>query len=296
MCTYSRQAKPFVAKTNLRVLKYLVKTPRGYLTPYQDTPVKLGEMMKPEGPLQCKSEYFQTNSLHGGVIHSTLTTAMNRCGNCIHVTIIPEGTKYWIGDNGIDICSEALIVTEETVEKQEYMLPEIAEDILSNASVENIGMEYDGDILVGVTPDGKPLYANPKIFTGCIDREYNGVIDTTFPYPNTALQDFDGVSHTKKMKELSGERYELLPILKEAGDKYYVPALGEFWQLAINLPFINARFALDKKEPPFPFDWYWTSTECFSYRAWGVYLNCRYPDEDLDLKGYRCRVVLFAIH
>jgi len=296
MCTYSRQTKPYIASRDMKVIKYLQKVDNIYRTPYQGTEVSLNTIIRPEkDSVESNKSYYGNSEFTSGVIHSCLTTRLRREGNSIHVAIIPKGSKYWIGSNGEDICSDSLIITDETVTAKPYMFKETAEELMSNAP-SGVGTIKDDLVLVGYN-NNKPLYAcyNNIIENVAIDTDYNSSITNNFITEECkALEDYNGLDNTKYLRNLKGDRYQLSKVLQNVKDNYYVPALGEIHQLAINLPFINAAFALIDKEPPFPFTWYWTSTEYSVRYSWDLGLREGYPRWDWGYKGFQGSFVLFA--
>lgn len=120
MCLYTSNKKPFVAKRDYIVYKYLTKKGTTYFTPYQYTKIeRLNYTLKAE-----ITSYFSYNggykfSVADGFIHAVLCKNEELdYGNCIAFkAIIKKGTVFNIGDGLCDICASELFITDEVVKE-----------------------------------------------------------------------------------------------------------------------------------------------------------------------------------
>lgn len=132
MCLYTKQEAPKVATEDIECYKVLQKKDSKWITPYRGYPVKFNEVMEAEGRKtdnvlilnefhEVNEGYFHAcaNSLGIYNTYRDVETAYKRQGKKIpgfktFRAIIPKGSNYYVGARG-DICSDKLIITEETM-------------------------------------------------------------------------------------------------------------------------------------------------------------------------------------
>ena len=121
MCLYIGKNSIFIAKSDIIVYKELKQIGKNdYVTPCQDFPVKLDNLLIPEGIATEKPCGFKYR-IEEGTIHAY--TSSN--GNDLKFkAIIKKGTKFWIQDDLTEVAAEKLYITSELAGKEETDLSE----------------------------------------------------------------------------------------------------------------------------------------------------------------------------
>lgn len=120
MCLYTSNKKPFVAKRDYIVYKYLLKEGTTYFTPYQGIEIeRLNNTLKAEIITYRSCNIGYKLSIANGFIHAALCKDEELdFGNCIAFkAIIKKGTEFYIGDGLCDICARELFITDEVVKE-----------------------------------------------------------------------------------------------------------------------------------------------------------------------------------
>ena len=133
MCLYTNNQKPFVAKRNYIVYKYLRKEGNNYVTPFQEKIVRLQDTIKAE----LKTNYDNDNGhrimVGAGFVHAVLREYKNY--DIAFKAIIKKGTEFYIGEDISDICAREIFITDEVVNEfpplYEVMKP-IIEDFIDD--------------------------------------------------------------------------------------------------------------------------------------------------------------------
>ena len=121
MCLYIGKNSSFSAKSDIIVYKELKQIGKNdYVTPCQDFPVKLDNLLIPEGIATEKPCGFKYR-IEEGTIHAY--TSSN--GNDLKFkAIIKKGTKFWIQDDLTEVAAEKLYITSELAGNEETDLSE----------------------------------------------------------------------------------------------------------------------------------------------------------------------------
>lgn len=296
MCLYIGKNSSFIAKSDITVYKVLIKTSdEGYVTPSQNYPVKLDNMLIPEEVASVKPYGFKY-CIKEGAIHA-YTSSNGRDSR--FRAIIKKGTKFWIQDDLKQIAAEKLYITSEVAGEEETDFSDYLEEgvdvylkdgrrcKLTNTFNKNdvIGIYgYNNQIIATEYKDLQlskeyPLSGNPNVI-----ESYSKV-----------QEDLDGYGNTKQLKSL-GIKSEALDYCEALGKDWYIPALGQIKNVAENLLRINFTLKYLRKEP-LPLGWFWSSTLestkyawfCYSY---GCYCWC-YDDFSYRHVNYRLYVLPF---
>lgn len=141
MCLITRFEKPFVAKNDIKVYKFIERrniNPDGsyvYLTPSMKMEVELGKEIKPEtndnGIPWAKDSNGITNRwcYESGWIHSTIQPySYLSIYDCV-ISVIPKGTEYVIDSFGESVCSRRLLLGDEILPKEK-----LSKEVISSYS------------------------------------------------------------------------------------------------------------------------------------------------------------------
>lgn len=298
MCMYGTHSKPLVAKKDIVCVKYLRKEGRKYLTPAQDTPVKLGKVLEPTTQLKKVEKTGRLYEFNGGVIHACSYKTDWWSDAKAFKAIIPAGTEYWVGNHTNCIVARQLLITKEEADTNE---PDVnmLNDILENrptcgdkavgdykmkdgsfVTPFNINDKNRSDIIgviVGFKGEKPLIWSGEFTEPMAIDTQYDSKFDE---FTSSPSEDFDGEKHTdaffKKFgKKFDGKRYQIYAALKkykpEVG-KWYLPAGGELVTMAENLMYIQAASYIANTTLRFSdnTDWLWSSSERSLGDCWGV--------------------------
>ena len=268
MCLYIGKNSSFIAKSDIIVYKELRQIGKNdYVTPCQDFPVKLDNLLIPEGIATEKPCGFKYR-IEEGTIHAY--TSSN--GNDLKFkAIIKKGTKFWIQDDLTEVAAEKLYITSELAGNEETDLSEYIKEFgvdvyLKDGRRCKITDSFDKKDVIGVygydnqvialeskelpLSDYYPLPGHPK------------VIDDL----SEAKKDLDGYGNTKQLKSL-GIKSNALDYCEKLGKDWYIPSLGQVKLVAENMLRINLTLKHLGKDT-LPFSWFWSSTLESSKCAW----------------------------
>ena len=293
MCLYIGKNSSFIAKSDIIVYKELKQIGKNdYVTPCQDFPVKLDNLLIPEGIATEKPCGFKYR-IEEGTIHAY--TSSN--GNDLKFkAIIKKGTKFWIQDDLTEVAAEKLYITSELAGNEETDLSEYIKEFgvdvyLKDGRRCKITDSFDKKDVIGVYGyDNQVIALESKGLKLSDDYQLPGhpkVIDDL----SEAKKDLDGYGNTKQLKSL-GIKSNALDYCEKLGKDWYIPSLGQVKLVAENMLRINLTLKHLGKDT-LPFSWFWSSTLRSSQYAWYCCSGgCGwYDDFDYDRVRY-CRYVL----
>ena len=268
MCLYIGKNSSFIAKSDIIVYKELKQIGKNdYVTPCQDFPVKLDNLLIPEGIATEKPCGFKYR-IEEGTIHAY--TSSN--GNDLKFkAIIKKGTKFWIQDDLTEVAAEKLYITSELAGKEETDLSEYIKEFGVDVHLKDgrrckITDSFDRKDVIGVYGyDNKVIALESKGLKLSDDYQLPGhpkVIDDL----SEAKKDLDGYGNTKQLKSLGIKSYAL-DYCEELGKDWYIPSLGQVKLVAENMLRINLTLKHLGKDT-LPFSWFWSSTLESSKCAW----------------------------
>ena len=268
MCLYIGKNSSFIAKSDIIVYKELKQIGKNdYVTPCQDFPVKLDNLLIPEGIVTEKSCGFKYR-IEEGTIHAY--TSSN--GNDLKFkAIIKKGTKFWIQDDLTEVAAEKLYITSELAGKEETDLSEYIKEFGVDVHLKDgrrckITDSFDRKDVIGVYGyDNQVIALESKGLQLSDDYSLPGhpkVIDDL----SEAKKDLDGYGNTKQLKAL-GIKSDALDYCEELGKDWYIPSLGQVKLVAENMLRINFTLKHLGKDT-LPFSWFWSSTLESSKCAW----------------------------
>ena len=268
MCLYIGKNSSFIAKSDIIVYKELKQIGKNdYVTPCQDFPVKLDNLLIPEGIATEKPCGFKYR-IEEGTIHAY--TSSN--GNDLKFkAIIKKGTKFWIQDDLTEVAAEKLYITSELAGKEETDLSEYIKEFGVDVHLKDgrrckITDSFDRKDVIGVYGyDNKVIALESKGLKLSDDYQLPGhpkVIDDL----SEAKKDLDGYGNTKQLKAL-GIKSDALDYCEELGKDWYIPSLGQVKLVAENMLRINLTLKHLGKDT-LPFSWFWSSTLESSKCAW----------------------------
>ena len=269
MCLYIGKNSSFIAKSDIIVYKELKQIGKNYyVTPCQDFPVKLDNLLIPEGIATEKPCGFKYR-IEEGTIHAY--TSSN--GNDLKFkAIIKKGTKFWIQDDLTEVAAEKLYITSELAGKEETDLSEYIKEFgvdvyLKDGRRCKITDSFDKKDVIGVYGyDNQVIALESKGLQLSDDYSLPGhpkVIDDL----SEAKKDLDGYGNTKQLKSL-GIKSNALDYCEKLGKDWYIPSLGQVKLVAENMLRINLTLKHLGKDT-LPFSWFWSSTLESSKYAWG---------------------------
>ena len=268
MCLYIGKNSSFIAKSDIIVYKELKQIGKNdYVTPCQDFPVKLDNLLIPEGIATEKPCGFKYR-IEEGTIHAY--TSSN--GNDLKFkAIIKKGTKFWIQDDLTEVAAEKLYITSELAGKEETDLSEYIKEFgvdvyLKDGRRCKITDSFDKKDVIGVYGyDNKVIALESKGLKLSDDYQLPGhpkVIDDL----SEAKKDLDGYGNTKQLKAL-GIKSDALDYCEKLGKDWYIPSLGQVKLVAENMLRINLTLKHLGKDT-LPFSWFWSSTLGSSQYTW----------------------------
>ena len=291
MCLYIGYKKPFVAKSDIIVYKYVNKKDGKYYTACRKYPVTTNEVMKADGNGDVVLNCFNKYRIEGGVIHACTTTFDNGFrGKICLKAIIRKGTEFYIQDDLKQVAAKELYITDEEVtDKRSTDLNEYLEDAIKNTESGNDGVkvgyyllsngnfvnqfEYKEGTIIGVV-----AFFNKKGNPVCISvkperlpwmkRPFNNKISSDISYDDT-VKDMDGMRHTKDIlnsKDYDPDNFTAVEYCRnyytegtKPGD-WYMPAIGECVKITQNMLIIN--MSLSKAGfTTFDLSYLWSSSE-----------------------------------
>ena len=271
MCLYIGKNSSFIAKSDIIVYKELKQIGKNnYVTPCQDFPVKLDNLLIPEGIATEKPCGFKYR-IEEGTIHAY---TFSNGSDLNFKAIIKKGTKFWIQDDLTEVAAEKLYITSELAGKEETDLSEYIKEFgvdvyLKDGRRCKITDSFDKKDVIGVygydnqvialesirlpLSDDYPLPGHPK------------VIDDL----SEAKKDLDGYGNTKQLKSL-GIKSGALDYCEKLGKDWYIPSSGELKKVFKNQLRINITLQY-LGMPQIDFCWFWSSTLESSKCAWRYY-------------------------
>ena len=231
MCLYIGYKKPFVAKSDIIVYKYVNKKDGKYYTACRKYPVTTNEVMKADGNGDVVLNCFNKYRIEGGVIHACTTTFDNGFrGKICLKAIIRKGTEFYIQDDLKQVAAKELYITDEEVatrelyindeevtDKRSTDLTEYLEDAIKNTESNGNGVkvgyyrlsngnfvnpfEYKEGTIIGVVAffnkNGDPVSIGINFKKlPWLKRPFNNKISSDISNDDT-VEDIDGMRHTK---------------------------------------------------------------------------------------------------
>ena len=293
MCLYIGKNSSFIAKSDIIVYKELKQIGKNdYVTPCQDFPVKLDNLLIPEGIATEKPCGFKY-CIEEGTIHAY--TSSDGGNDLKFKAIIKKGTKFWIQDDLTEVAAEKLYITSELAGKEETdfsdYLKEGVDVYLKDGRICKITDSFDKKDVIGVYGyDNQVIALESKRLQLSDDYPLPGhpkVIDDL----SEAKKDLDGYGNTKQLKAL-GIKSEALDYCEELGKDWYIPSLGQVKLVAENMLRINLTLKHLGKNP-LPLSWFWSSTLRSPQYAWYCYSDgSSWYDDFIYLHVYYCNYVL----
>ena len=290
MCLYIGKNSSFIAKSDIIVYKELKQIGKNdYVTPCQDFPVKLDNLLIPEGIATEKPCGFKYR-IEEGTIHAY--TSSN--GNYLKFkAIIKKGTKFWIQDDLTEVAAEKLYITSELAGKEETDLSEYIKEFgvdvyLKDGRRCKITDSFDKKDVIGVYGYDNQVIALEYKYSRFFNEELpNEISKNNFIEENscncseliTKLEkDLDGYGNTKQLKAL-GIKSDALDYCESLGKNWYIPSSGELKKVFKNQLRINITLQY-LGMPQIYFNWFLSSTLESSKFAWACYSdgNCCYGD------------------
>ena len=267
MCLITTEPYYRIAKEDISVIKYVIRSDGVIKTPYTKVEIPINKIMKASSEKE-EAEFLIKDILNNdmysiseGAIHAKLIV-----DNFPHMpfelrkAIIPAGTKYWISSNGTEIAAKEMIVTNQVFVKEiDRSSENIFKEILSNAPKfngirvgdyllengeyvkpqKNLSKNDIVGIVVGFS-NKKPLIAALSSFT-CnsktpITRYYNTINMSDIVFNG---KEITGLNTKEKNNKL--EAFEICTnYRKEKGENWYFGAIGEVLTMLNNIKYINA--------------------------------------------------------
>ena len=276
MCLYIGKNSSFIAKSDIIVYKELKQIGKNdYVTPCQDFPVKLDNLLIPEGIATEKPCGFKY-CIEEGTIHAY--TSSDGSNDLKFKAIIKKGTKFWIQDDLTEVAAEKLYITSELAGKEETDLSEYIKEFGVNVHLKDgrrceITDSFDKKDVIGVYGyDNKVIALESKGLKLSDDYQLPGhpkVIDDL----SEAKKDLDGYGNTKQLKAL-GIKSDALDYCESLGKNWYIPSSGELKKVFKNQLRINITLQY-LGIPQIDFRWFWSSTLRSSQCAWRCYSSGR---------------------
>ena len=285
MCLYIGKNSSFIAKSDITVYKVLIKTSdEGYVTPSQNYPVKLDNMLIPEEVASVKPYGFKY-CIKEGAIHA-YTSSNGRDSR--FRAIIKKGTKFWIQDDLEQIAAEKLYITSEVAGEEETDFSDYLEEgvdvYLKDGRRCKLTDTFDKKDIIGIYGYDNQIiateYKDLQIFENELPDEIskNNFVEANGSNSSRVInkleKDLDGYGNTKQLKSL-GINSEALDYCEALGKDWYIPALGQIKKVAENLLRINFTLKYLRKEP-LPLEWFWSSTLESTKYAWNCCSNGYY--------------------
>ena len=296
MCLYIGYRKPFVAKSDITVYKYVSKNNGKYYTACRDYPVNTNEVMKADKNGDIVLNYNNKYRIEGGAIHACTTTFDNGFDSEICLkAVIRKGTEFYIQDDLKEVAARELYITDEKVTgRMSTDISEYLEDAIKDAESNGDGVkvgyyrlsngnfvnpfEYKEGTIIGVVAffdkNSNPVSIGVNFKKlPWLKMSFKNEISSDIPYGDT-VEDMDGMKHTKDI--LNNKDYDPYNFMAveycnnystegtKPGD-WYLPAIGECVKIVQNVLIINMSLS---KAGFATFDLasaLWSSSEC---RGW----------------------------
>lgn len=323
MCLYIGYKKPFVAKSDITVYKYVSKNNGKYYTACRDYPVNTNKVIKSDKNGEIVLNSYNKYRIKGGAIHACTTTFDNWFDDNICLrAVIRKGTEFYIQDDLKQVAAKELYITDEEVtDKRSTDLTEYLEDAIKNTESGNDGVkvgyyrlsngnfvnpfEYKEGTIIGVVAffdkNGNPISIGVNFKKlPWLKRPFNNKISSDISYDDI-VEDMDGMKHTKVIlnsKDYDPDNFAAVEYCRnystegtKPGD-WYMPAIGECVKIAQNMLIIN--MSLSKAEfATFDLSYLWSSSECGVWSdscAW----RCRVDDGYCLMNHYIREDALFV--
>lgn len=267
MCLITTEPYYRIAKEDISVIKYVIRSDGVIKTPYIKVKIPINKIMKASSEKE-EAKFLIKDILNNdmysiseGAIHAKLIVDnFTQIPFELRKAIIPAGTKYWISSDGIEIAAKEMIVTDQVFVKEiDRSSENIFKEILSNAPKfnnirvgdyllengeyvkpqKNLSKNDIVGIVVGFS-NKKPLIAALSSFL-CnsktpITRYYN-----TIDMSNIV---FNGKEITELYIKENNNKLEAFEICtnyrKEKGENWYFGSIGEIITMLNNIKYINA--------------------------------------------------------
>lgn len=109
----TRNPKPLIAKEDIHCYKYLIPFGSIGASPVYNFSYNFDTLYTENHPYIVYNDQIDMFEISSGVFHvrkcDDLRHPLN-AGAIAYKAIIPKGSKYWIDDNGLDMCSNMIIV------------------------------------------------------------------------------------------------------------------------------------------------------------------------------------------
>lgn len=325
MCLYIRDKQPRVAKRDIVVLKYLLKTNGEYSSPCMGTSVTLGKLMvaQPDTPYiryECKDLYDRKiSSMGDGVIHAKLSESDGYSNYCAKA-IIPKGTEYWIDPFGTEIAARQMLITKEKGTNESVSI-QLFKEILESAPEKNgirvgdyqmidnsfvhptkrIAKTKVRGIVCGFYEDGSPIICALEMFREVWDTNRDSKIGKHTSWEK-AMKLFNGrevtAQYKKQIKDKDKGRFSAfercINYRKDKKEDWYFGSLGETMTMLDNAAYLNAAHNITSLGFIINTGYrYWSCSERDSSISFGCCL-CRHRVYCFwDYKRCTCKIVPF---
>ena len=304
MCLYIGNKNGFVTKEEITVYKALSKSGRGYKTPSQGYPAKVGQDLVPSNPEPSISKCGFKFSLDGGAIHTFLNPvkALENYSGCeIFKATIPAGTHIWIQDDLGQIAASRVYISKDTITKADKALYQrslkpLHDQLLKTAEVRLADgrdvilspvQARKGDKVIGIKVAGHVV--STQYFEALEFCHNSRTISTTKPMSwDEAEEDKNGEENQKNILANNPDySFPAIEAAKNVGG--YLPAIKELkdvFSQFLELNLTRTALGLD----PMPFAWYWSSSVRDNTSVWGLdsdgYWYCWYYCGCLGYRGH----------
>lgn len=316
MCLHIGYKKPFIAKSDIEVYKYVNKYYGKYRTACRDYPVHTNEVMKAETNTDIVLDFCNKYRIEGGVIYACTSTFSNLfgCDTCLKA-VIRKGTEFYIQDDLKEIAAKELYITDEEItDYRSTDLTEYLEDAIkyaeSNKDDIKIGyyllsngnfvhpFKYQEGTIIGVVAffnkDGQPVSISIKSKKlPWLKITFQHEVSFNISY-NETIEDMDGIRHTKNI--LNSKDYDSYNFAAvEYCNKYYtegtkpgdwyMPAIGECVKIAQNMLIINMALSASGFNTFALFSALWSSSELSGLSKSYVWRCLMYDGHCCNLHG-----------
>ena len=291
MCLYIGYKKPFVAKSDITVYKYVIKNEGKYYTACLCYKVNTNKVMKADKNGDIVLYNYNKYRIEGGAIHACTTTFDNsfKYKVCLKA-VIRKGTEFYIQDDLKNVAAKELYITDEEVtDKRSTDLTEYIEDAIKNAESYNdcvkVGyyrlsngkfvnpFEYKEGTIIGVVAffdtNGNPVSVGVK--SGIIPWMKIPLINKVSSniYDEDYVEDMDGMRHTKAIlsrKDYDPDNFVAVEYCNNystegtnPGD-WYMPAIGECLKITQNMLIINMSLSKAGFDTFYLYSYLWSSS------------------------------------
>lgn len=329
MCLFVGYKKPFVAKKDITVYKFVTKKDGEYVTACQGYPIKTNSLIVPsEQKNEVVTSTVRKYYINGGAIHACTFSKHESFKDeytCLKA-IIKEGTEFWVQDDFKEIAAKSLYITDEIVTDEEKTdMSIIAKTLVENAPVNKDGIHI-GDVLLSDMSYASPLgdFDKSKIIAYvaafnknddspihiAINEEYLPFL-TEYDMNNSSHSnikgdnienDFDGYKHTYDIanaNDYNSDKFKAIDYCinystegTNKGD-WHLGAIGEIIEVAKNVAFINAAIVVVGIGTPISINWMWSSSQVLcggcAY-SWYCYLSSGRCNGDWNCRNGKSQV------